>query len=91
MGFLVRPMSLPSTLPLTRHLLFVDGKKSACQAAKNGSMRLIRKIVKIQLTGFKKGRPIVSQPVIPQKAQIVSRNVKLKLSLLQAKRTTALN
>ena len=38
MGFLVRPMSLPSTLPLTRHLLFVDGKKSACQAAKNGSM-----------------------------------------------------
>jgi len=54
-------------------------------------MRLIRKIVKIQLTGFKKGRPIVSQPVILQKAQIVSRNVKLKLSLLQAKRTTALN
>ena len=36
MGFLVRPMSLPSILPLTRHLLFVDGKKSACQAAKNG-------------------------------------------------------
>ena len=27
MGFLVCPMSLPSTLPLTRHLLFVDGKK----------------------------------------------------------------
>ena len=28
-------------------------------------MRLIRKIVKILLTGFKKGRPIVFQPVIP--------------------------
>ena len=53
-------------IPLTRHLLFVDGKKSVCQAAKNGSMRLIRKIVKIQLMGFKKGRPIVSQRVIPQ-------------------------
>ena len=28
MGFLVRLMSLPSTLPLTRHPLFVDGKKA---------------------------------------------------------------
>ena len=82
--FLVRQMSLPSTLPLTRHRLFVDGKKRL-PSRKEWIDAAYTENRENPTDGFQKGKPIVSQPENPQKAQIASRNAKLKLSLLQQK------